>query len=232
MRVGGDVAAGDPAEGVRNIAVVEVQPVGLLVVSHDHIQVAVAVHVPQRHRVGIVRVGGDVAAGDPAEGVRGAVVEVQPVGLINITGYQVQVAVAVHVPQRHRVGSVRVGGDVAAGDAGKRAGGAVVEVQPDGLIAVTDNQVQVAVAVGIPQHHRKGIVRIGGDIAAGDPAERVRGAVVEVQPVDLHPIPGYQVQVAVTVHVAQRHRVGIMRVGGDVAAGDTAERVGGAVVQV
>ncbi len=216
MRVVSHVTAADPVEGVGG-AIVEVQTGDLMGVPGDQVQVAVAVHVPQRHLAGGVRIVGDVTAADPVEGVGCAVVQVQPVGIIPVTGDYVQVAVAVHVPQRHRLGIVLIGSDVAAADSAEGVGGAVVEVQPVAAI-VPGYQVQVAVAVHVPQRYRVGIVRVSSDVAAADPVERGRGAVVEVQPVAAV-VPGYQVQVAVAVHVPQRHLAGIIRVGADIAAG-------------
>ena len=46
---------------------------------------------------------------------------------------------------------------------------------------------------------------IGADVGANHPVERV-GAVVQVQPVGLSIVPGYQVQVAIPIHIPQRDR--------------------------
>ncbi len=201
-----DVAAAHPAEGIGR-AVVQVQPVGLtqdwIPVPGHQVQVAVPVHVAQRHRPRIVGIRADVAAAHPAEGIRRAVVQVQPVGFIVVPGHQVQVAVPVHVPQRQRQSMVSVGADVAATHPAEGAGRAVVQVQPVGLIIVPGHQVEVAVPVHIAQRHGVCIVDIRADVAAAHPAEGVGRAVVQVQPVGLILVPGHQVEVAVPVHVPQ-----------------------------
>lgn len=57
----------------------------------DGIQIAIAIHIPQRHGAGIVGIGGDIGAADSIERVGAAVVEIELVGLISSipmgTGY-------------------------------------------------------------------------------------------------------------------------------------------------
>ena len=156
----------------------------------------------------------------------GAVVQVEPVLPVEVPEDDVEVAVAVHVAQRHGTGGVAVGRHSCGGGIGVDAG-AVVQVDPVLRTRgdVPEDDVEVAIAVHVAQRHGQGPVPGARDLCGGDIGEDA-GAVVEVEPVSrIRPeivavVAEDHVEVAVAIHVAQRHGAGILAVDRHVCRGD------------
>ena len=145
-----DVRAHNPVERVC-FTIVFIQAGGLTIIACQQIQITVPVYIPQGNRGGIVPITADVRTRHPAEWVYRTVVMVQAVGLALIPCHHVQVAIPIHIPQGNRVGFVRIAADVRARHPAERVCRAIVFIQAVGLISISCQHVQIAIAVHIPQ---------------------------------------------------------------------------------
>ena len=187
------------------MAIIQVQLVAGVFVRDDDVEVTVPIEVGQGEPAAFVCLAPDIGTGDAVKRVCGSVVQIEPVPFQSIDGHQVQVAVAVHITERHRSSVVTIGGDIAPGHSGKRilAGTeAIVEVQAVPLaVDVSRHQVRVAVPVHVADGEAVRVVGVGRDVNAW-----LEGAcpVVQVQPVALPArVPDHQVRESVPVHVCQ-----------------------------
>ena len=207
VAVGTDRDARHAVERDRG-TVVEEDAVGRVVVPGHGIEVTVTVHVGEgdglRQQVIVAKVSTTAI-----ERIRPTRVEVVPVRRVPGVGRrdEVQVAVAVEVPQHDGCGDVafRVATDTDPRHAGERVGATVVEEQQVRPAGQSDDEVRVPVAVDIAEG--SGTCAggpqdvIGGDIAAVV-GKRVGLAVVQVEPGDAGAVDRDIVDIAVAVHVA------------------------------
>ena len=146
------------------------------------------------------------------------VVGVQHVGHAVVAGHDIEIAVAIDVPEADGVGRMRVAGNVGA--RGKGAG-AVPEVEPIGLSVVTRDEVEVAVPVDIAQGDRAGVPGVDGEVVAGEGA----GPVVQVHAVGLRLVARHHVGRAVPVEVRDGQCAGVENVGRQVGPVERAARI-------
>ena len=156
-----------------------------------------------------------------------AVVAVELVGGAVVSGDEVDIVVAVHVPERQRRRGVRIGRDRQGGAEPLPRGnpgddlGAGVEIELVSLPSVAHHEVESAVAVDVADGQRRRRLR-GGKRARGRQAEGA-GAVVEVETIHRVPVADDQVEVTVAIDVAERdggRRIGLAA---DVGAGGEPE---------
>ena len=170
----------------------------------DNVQVAVPVQVTHRHRCHIVRMVAHFLLGPGL--VEGGAVVLPDVDLvIRPAGDDVQVAVPVQVPRRHREHTVRAT-HFLLGPGPIAEGGAVVLPGVDLVIIPAGDDVRIAVPVQVTHRHREHAVRMAAHfLLCPGPAE---GGAIVLPGVDLVVIPaGNDVQVAVSVQVPHRYRV-------------------------
>ena len=178
------------------VAVVEPEPVRLGdevgVESLDEIEVAVAVHVAESEVLGpriahVLGLGREVA------------VRVDPglVRFLEVSGHEVEIAVAVDVADHDREG-VGIAQGLAAVDEGP---GAVVVVDHVGAAVDAGDDVEVAVAVDVGERHRRRAV-VAEPLGKGEGAR----AVVGEDPVGGRAVVAeHDIEIAVGVDVAERH---------------------------
>ena len=182
------------------VSVVPEQPVRRPGVGQVQVQIAVSVVVAPRHPApgrAVVHPGGHSHLLEEQ-----ILVQVDDVLFVVIPRQQVQVAVPVHISECHRHRTVATGSKVRTG-CGEDAH-AIVEVHHILLrTLVPSRNVQVAIAIDIPELDRRRCLAAGAEV----PVARIEGAstVVQVDGVLLAHVGDSYVEVAVRVSVPEGH---------------------------
>jgi len=102
------------------------------------------------------------------------------------------------------MGIVRISSDTCTGQCIKWITRAVIEIELVDLAIIPSHDIYIAVPVYIRNGNCVGIVRISSDGCTGQCIKRIIQAVIEVEFVSLTIAPCHQIQVSISVNVAQR----------------------------
>ncbi len=228
--VAGDVRANHSVEG-KVCAVVRIEPARLVPISGDDVQITVPIQIGENNRAGIAHIGRYIEADDPGKGVRGAVVQVQPVRLIKIARRHIQIAVIVHIPHRHGIRKLHVRRKVYSRRPLKgilRAGVQVIAVDPP---HVARDRVQQRITIQIRQQRRFRRIQITAHRDSGNPIKRIRRARVEKHTMGLVQASGEQIHVAIVVHIPGRQSADRKCLGGNGKGGNPGKGIGSSIVE-